>query len=362
MTNDVNVTNRIIGKYPVFLLQGFTILGEKIEVNTIEGYLRTINKWYRSKNFQEPWLPKDDSDASRLIETQRKFQEGAARRDPLTDAMCAKMCELSKADKNPLGFKAAAWNYTAVGRYGGFRAQEFCMESKTVIRYYVLPDGTYIVRAFTVKNFIFYDDRGNPVKNPLKARRRCAVGATEYDVQKNRMNGQIISYKRLQKGRGHRHYCPVENMLDILARAQMLGKTEAEDPLCVYHDDKKKVVFLTGDDMTSYYRFVMRLTRPGITEQDLALISTHSLRVYACVLLHEAGKDGPYTKLWLRWLSNCFEVYLRNTDKIRAQHNDALDASLKSILTLAARTVGMDGPVHVNGIVNLSMDEVDNED
>ena len=86
------------------------------------------------------------------------------------------------------------------------------------------------------------------------------------------------------------------------------------------------------------------------------------LRVYACVLLHEAGKDGPYIKLRLRWLSNCFEVYLRNTDKIRAQHNDALDASLKSILTLAARTVGMDGPVHVNGIVNLSMDEVDDED
>ena len=177
MTNDTNVTNEIMGRYTAFLLQGFSILGKKIEVNTIEGYLRTVNKYYRRKKCQEPWVPKDDSDASRLIETQRKFQEAAARREPLTDAMCVRMCELAKDEADPLGFRATAWNYTAVGRYGGFRAQEFCMDSKYKIRYYVMPDKTYIVRAFTVKNFIFYDNMGYVMDKPLTEQQRVMVGA-----------------------------------------------------------------------------------------------------------------------------------------------------------------------------------------
>ena len=151
-------------------------------------------------------------------------------------------------------------------------------------------------------------------------------------------------------------------MLNIMTRAQVLGATEPEDTLCVYKDKKGTVVYLTGNDMTSYYRFVMRLTRPSITEADLALISTHSLRVYACVLLHEAGKDGPYIKLRLRWLSNCFEVYLRNTNKIREQHNDALHESLQNMIQMSLDAAGLDQPIHVTGVVNLSMDKVDDED
>ena len=41
-------------------------------------------------------------------------------------------------------------------------------------------------------------------------------------------------------------------------------------------------------------------------------------------MLHEAGKDGTYIKLRLRWLSDCFDVYLRNTKRICEQHNDAM--------------------------------------
>ena len=173
------------------------------------------------------------------------------------------------------------------------------------------------------------------------------------------MNGQIISYQCLE---GQPDYCAVEKMLEKLTKAQVFGYTEPEDPLCVYKDKKGTVVYLTGDDMTRYYRFVMCLTRPSITEADLALISTHLLRVYACVLLHKAGKDGPYIKLRLRWLSDCFEVYLRNTNKIREQHNDALHESLQNMIQMSLDAAGLDQPIHVTGVVNLSMDEVDDED
>ena len=52
--------------------------------------------------------------------------------------------------------------------------------------------------------------------------------------------------------------------------------------------------------------------------------SCHSIRVWACVLLHEAGKKGDYIRKRLRWLSHCYRVYLCNTQTMAQQHNKCL--------------------------------------
>ena len=92
-----------MGQYTVFLLQGFTIRGKEVEVNTIQGYLRTVNV-LQEENLQKPWILKDDSDALCLIETQKNLQEAAARHKPLTDAMCVRMYKLVKDDADSLRF------------------------------------------------------------------------------------------------------------------------------------------------------------------------------------------------------------------------------------------------------------------
>ena len=53
--------------------------------------------------------------------------------------MMVKFCELSL--KNPSGFRAAAWDFTNLGKCGGFREQDFAMALRTKIRYYVQPNG-----------------------------------------------------------------------------------------------------------------------------------------------------------------------------------------------------------------------------
>ena len=113
---------------------------------------------------------------------------------------------------------------------------------------------------------------------------------------------------------------------------------DPEDPLCVYRDAKGEIQFLTGTDVTQYFRDIMRAVTPNISDADLSLISTHSIRVYAWTLLHEAGKERIYIKLCLRWLSNCFEVYLQNTDTITLQHTAALKDvnSKKDAMAVAA--------------------------
>ena len=46
----------------------------------------------------------------------------------------------------------------------------------------------------------------------------------------------------------------------------------------------------------------------------------------------------------------------------RAQHNEALHKSLQNAIQMTLDAAGLDQPVHVMGVVNLSMDKVDDED
>ena len=73
---------------------------------------------------------------------QAKFEDKLSKRSPLTDQMMVKMWELAQDDS--LGFCAVAWDFTNLGN--------FAMESQNKIHYYILLDGTKLVRAFTVKN------------------------------------------------------------------------------------------------------------------------------------------------------------------------------------------------------------------
>ena len=365
------VTDEIIDNYVEFLLQGYTLDCMKVRVGTILGYLRVMNKHYRDNRLQEPFVKSGDTDAAIMLTAQEKFERIPAKRNPLTHAMCVKMCELAR-DADPLGFRATAWNWTALGRYGGFRAQEFGMDSPKKVKHYVLPDGTLVVRAFTQRNFKCYDVEGTRLSDALALANRAQVHATgqEYDVQKNRQNGEEITVARLAPNDAldagpmtTKELCGVENTLEIKTRAIMLGYSEPEDPLCVYQDEKSEdVLFLTGTKMTEYYRFILKLVQPSVTDEELSLISTHSLRVYACVLLHEAGKDGPYIKIRLRWLSDCYVVYLRNTDTIRLQHNEAMTGSHAMMAKLVVDAIANGQVLHVKGATNLDMDDLEDED
>ena len=59
------------------------------------------------------------------------------------------MYELSMAGDS-LGFRAAVWDISGLGCFGGFRQQEFAMDVQDVIKYYILPNGVKMARVFLV--------------------------------------------------------------------------------------------------------------------------------------------------------------------------------------------------------------------
>jgi len=91
---------------------------------------------------------------------------------------------------------------------------------------------------------------------------------------------------------------------------------------------------------------------PNISNEELKLMLVHSIRVFAYVLPHEAGKDGPFIKLRLRWLSNCFEVYLQNTET----NNHSRMANI------AISSANLNEVVFVVGIEDMQMHELEDEE
>jgi hypothetical protein len=107
-------------------------------------------------------------------------------------------------------------------------------------------------------------------------------------------------------------------------------------PVLVCKIKKGKVIYLTGNKIAKLLQKAVKEVRPDTTPDELKRYSVHSLRVWACVLLGEAGKLPDYIKKRLGWLGDSFRMYLRDTAIIQHQHVDALLAALQEVMDLIA--------------------------
>jgi hypothetical protein len=117
-------------------------------------------------------------------------------------------------------------------------------------------------------------------------------------IQKNRQNGQAIT---LAADVDHLEICPVRSALHIVLRAQRLGQP-SNLPVAVYKSKQGKTLYLTGNKIAELLRPAVHAIRLDTTKEELKRYSAHSLRVWACVLLDEAGKSPEYIKKRLCWL------------------------------------------------------------
>jgi hypothetical protein len=123
--------------------------------------------------------------------------------------------------------------------------------------------------------------------------------------------------------------------MQLVLGAKWLNQLD-DMPVAVYKTKKGKVIYLTGNKIAELLRKAIKEVRPDTTSDKLKRYSAHSLRVWACVLLDEAEKLPDYTNKRLRWLGDCFRMYLRDTAIIQHQHVDALLAALQEVMDLIA--------------------------
>jgi hypothetical protein len=104
-------------------------------------------------------------------------------------------------------------------------------------------------------------------------------------------------------------------------------------PVACY-SKKDSLAYITGTRIAVLFRAVARAVHPTITKEDKQQYSAHSLQVWACIFLDEAGKLPDYIKKCLRWMSDSFRMYLRDTRVIQDQHRKALQALSKEVMDL----------------------------
>jgi hypothetical protein len=65
-------------------------------------------------------------------------------------------------------------------------------------------------------------------------------------------------------------------------------------PIAVYKMKKGKIIYLTGNKIAELLWKAIKKVHPDTTSDKLKWYSAHSLRVWACILLHEVGKFPDY--------------------------------------------------------------------
>ena len=109
LTNDKDVTTSIMERCVSFLLDGYTLQHISIAVNTIVGYMRAVNTYYKKRRFKnQPFDKKLEANAAKFLGEQAKFKDKPEQREPLNDKILVHMMELSSAGHR-FGFRQAIW-------------------------------------------------------------------------------------------------------------------------------------------------------------------------------------------------------------------------------------------------------------
>jgi hypothetical protein len=142
-----------------------------------------------------------------------------------------------------------------------------------------------------------------------------------FRIQKNCQNGQSITFVADDK---HPHICPVRSAYKILLRAKRLGQSDTQ-PMGVFVNKHGIVKYLTGSKISEVLQSVANACHPDLTRDELMRFSSHSGRVWAIVILNEAGMLPDFIKSRLRWMGNSYRLYLQDTSILQQKHLTALD-------------------------------------
>ena len=325
---------RIVAIYIGYLMSGVNFRNkDSLRSNTIKGYATSINSLFTLRGMKEPIVLSDPNNmAGILINNLIKEEDIARQRSPLDSNIYAEMLRRSNASLSLDSEQRTLFDVTTIGRYLGPRVSEYAQTTDTKVDYHVYPSGRKVIKAFIANDFQFIDVTGQVITE-LSVASIDVVDRVRitWRIQKNRQNNQKVT---LSRDKTNPAICPVLAALRLVLRARRLSQPDSMPVACYLKKDA--MAYLTGSRIAIHFRAAARAARPSISKDDEQRYSAHSLRVWACVLLDEAGKSPDYIKKRLRWMGDSFRMYLRDTHVIQDQHREALRASSEEVMDLVS--------------------------
>lgn len=315
----------LVGCFAIDIIAGNNIKLSEMRAQTVREYLESVNKLFTSRGYDAP----TDFNQKKVMpalfyENLKTWETEPNRRTHMTPEFLAEL--LARADKEEsfLSFTSAMRDWALLGRYAGLRLAEYGQEAQTRVAYHCIPgiNKKKIRKAFGRGDFIFKDKLGNRVLSPHVHPHRIHSVDITWRVQKNRRNGQTITWVR---DYDCDKLCPVLAAYRIYRRSILLNLRD-ESPMGAYKE-KGAVKFITGSRISKLFKEIAQSVYPDITPTELSKFSAHMIRVSAAVLLQMADKPEHFIKTRLRWEGDSYKLYLRNTSVSARQHLQAASAN-----------------------------------
>ena len=335
--HDMQVRNYLLACFAVSLIRGETLQGRSIRHATIRNYVNAAAALHRDRNLPSPYSAPTDY-ISIILKAVKKFEKEPNRRAMIDDEMVHHIEKIRQNyDQDSIESALIDWIY--LGRFVGYRSIEWCQTTQQKFETIEHPNWegpkSY---AFISEDFQFFTEAKVRIHILTPASvARIAYVTIRFRKQKNDRNYEIIPY---YKDDTNPTFCPVGAAVRIHLRANRLA-VKQDEPLGVFHCQSGKYTgkrcYITAKQVATFLQSVA-MTVFHLKPDDKALNrwTSHSLRVTACNLLHRQGFSDTYIQSRLRWTSNAFLGYLRNTLYTAAAHTKALHIPANNLPTLTS--------------------------
>ncbi len=212
------------------------------------------------------------------------------------------------------------------------RVAEYAQRYQTKVDVHEYPSGKRVTKAFIANDWKFYDKKGRIIDASCPTSKPTKVKVT-FRIQKNRRNGQSVT---IIADDSHPEICLVRAAQRIIVQAKRLGQLDHE-PLAVFLNHQNQKKYLTGSKIAEILQATASLVHPDLTKDKISRLSLHSGRVWALVLLDEAGMSPEFIQFRLLWLGASYRLYLQDTSVIQNKHISALNKAPNKIIQLLGK-------------------------
>ncbi len=248
-----------------------------VRSKTVKGYIKLINILFELRGFKPPAdFSEPGNVVNILVSNLKKEEDVAKQRNPLDNAIFAKLLEKATKAASKDSADIVLFNTVALGRITGHRLSEYAQTKHSKVERHRYPSGREVLKAFTANDFIFFDSSGYRITELTEAAiEGIASVKVTWHIQKNRQNGQSLS---IAADTAKPAICRVRNAAALVMRTRRLGQPP-DLPVAFYINKNGKKIYLTGAKIAELFRKAVKSCRPDTPKEELSRYSAHSVRV-----------------------------------------------------------------------------------
>ena len=261
---------------------------------------------------------------SNLLADRRTWKKKRDKKEPLTGSILDAMLELVTLDpQGILSAMSAAYDWCRFGLFTGSRLGEYGQSKPPKNApedwFATAPNNKDVPAewrgkplAFIEEDFTFYTSKKISLSKEaiLADPTRAAILRVRYRYDKSNNNFEFRFYSR----RHGSHICAIKAAMSILRRHRMLGRS-TDLPLGAFMNNQGKICTIRGKHMEKSMRLGCERAYPNkdhYLRQHIKRLMSHSIRVFACVALKNAGVSEEDIVYRLRWNSDAVKFYTRD--------------------------------------------------